>query len=96
MFFPSTRTSPLVGRSMPAIRFNNVDLPEPDGPIRHRNPPDSRCRFVLFKATTSVASRLKTFLTFRISTAAMSGPLRDENIHSAAEPQKNLSRGLRG
>src|SRR5438128_7128110 len=71
IFLPSTLTSPLVGLSIPAIRFNSVDLPEPDGPIKQRNPPDSRSRLVLCNATTSVASRLKTFLTLRISTAAM-------------------------
>ena len=30
---PATTTSPLVGLSMPAIRFRSVDLPEPEGPM---------------------------------------------------------------
>src|SRR5262245_45886003 len=32
-FSPSIRISPVVGRSSPAMRFNNVDFPEPDGPM---------------------------------------------------------------
>jgi hypothetical protein len=31
---PLTTTSPLSGRSSPAITISSVDLPEPDGPIR--------------------------------------------------------------
>jgi hypothetical protein len=31
---PDTTTSPLSGRSSPAITISSVDLPEPDGPIR--------------------------------------------------------------
>jgi hypothetical protein len=30
---PPTRISPVVGRSMPAMRFSRVDLPLPDGPM---------------------------------------------------------------
>jgi hypothetical protein len=30
---PATTTSPLVGLSIPAIRFSSVDLPEPEGPM---------------------------------------------------------------
>ena len=33
MSTPSTSSSPLSGRSIPAIRFSSVLLPEPDGPI---------------------------------------------------------------
>ena len=33
MSMPETRISPADGLSMPAIRFNRVDFPEPDGPI---------------------------------------------------------------
>ena len=33
---PATLTCPEVGRSIPAIRFSSVVLPEPDGPMRAR------------------------------------------------------------
>src|SRR5512140_1093372 len=38
---PPTRTCPEVGRSMPAIRFKSVVLPEPDGPIKATKSPAS-------------------------------------------------------
>ena len=36
---PATRTSPKVGRKMPAIIDKARDLPEPVGPCRHTNSP---------------------------------------------------------
>src|SRR5262252_10365640 len=33
---PSRRTRPVVGRSSPATMRRSVDLPQPDGPRRHR------------------------------------------------------------
>ena len=36
---PSRITSPVVGRSRPPRTWSNVDLPEPDGPIRATNSP---------------------------------------------------------
>src|SRR5438445_703758 len=36
---PSTRTVPPVGRSRPATTLSNVDLPEPEGPIKATNSP---------------------------------------------------------
>src|ERR1700758_3976194 len=41
---PSTRISPALIDSSPAIVLSNVDLPQPDGPTRTRNPPLSRLR----------------------------------------------------
>ena len=39
-----TRTSPLVGRSSPAIRLSSVDLPLPDGPITASASPGATSR----------------------------------------------------
>lgn len=39
MDLPAIRISPLVAASNPAIMFSSVDLPQPDGPIKTRNPP---------------------------------------------------------
>src|SRR2546427_2785439 len=41
---PATATDPASGRSMPAIRFSNVVLPDPEGPIRPRNSPSGTSR----------------------------------------------------
>ena len=39
--FPSSVIVPPSGLSRPAIKESSVDLPEPDGPIMHRNSPSS-------------------------------------------------------
>src|SRR5262245_52494769 len=83
MFFSFTTIWPDDGRSIPAIMFRSVDLPEPDGPIRHKKPPASICRLASLSATTSAASRLKTFDTPRISTATIPSPL--AYIHPVAD-----------
>ncbi len=36
---PATATDPASGRSIPAIRFSSVVLPDPEGPIKPRNSP---------------------------------------------------------
>ena len=36
---PSTKISPVDGASRPEIIFNNVDLPQPDGPTTTKNSP---------------------------------------------------------
>ena len=38
---PLTNTRPLLGRSIAAIIFNNVDLPAPDGPAKNTSSPRS-------------------------------------------------------
>src|SRR5258707_5756118 len=38
-FHPPQRIEPEVGRSSPAIKFSNVDLPEPELPSSARNSP---------------------------------------------------------
>src|SRR5678809_1323069 len=44
---PSMRRAPEVGRSRPAIKFNNVDLPEPDVPSSARSSPSATVDFKL-------------------------------------------------
>src|SRR5208337_4240986 len=65
---PSTRNWPEVGRSMPAIRFSSVVLPEPEGPIRQRNSPSSTSRSTFSRAGTARESRRKILDSLRIST----------------------------
>src|ERR1041384_4531098 len=68
---PMTSTSPLVGRSMPASRFNSVDLPEPLGPMSARKSPWCNSRSTSSNATTSNPSRLKRLLTLRTLTIGL-------------------------
>ena len=50
MLILSIITSPLVGVSSPPIRFNNVVLPQPDGPIIAVNSPFSNSIVTLLTA----------------------------------------------
>src|SRR5213593_4829168 len=74
MSVPPTMIWPLEGRSIPAMRFNSVDLPEPDGPIKQRNSPASIFKLVSLRATISAAPFLNIFDTFLISTALIMLP----------------------
>ena len=49
---PSTRISPSLGRSMAAMRWSSVDLPEPDGPMRATNSPFRISRLTWCSAIT--------------------------------------------
>jgi len=68
MFWFCTSNSPEVGRSIAAIIFNSVVLPEPEGPINARNSPAPMSIDTSSSALTSNASRLKILLTLRAST----------------------------
>src|SRR5204862_7031052 len=74
-FSPSSQISPDVGRSRQPIRFTNVDLPDPEGPMIASHSPDSTCRETLSSARiTSPASaragyRRLTWLSLIISLA---------------------------
>src|SRR5580765_3225865 len=70
-----TRTDPRVGRSMPASRFNRVDLPDPDGPIRPRKSPSGTLIDTRSSTGTSIWSRLYNLLTSRNSMSATLGSL---------------------
>ena len=61
--FPSTKICPLVGSNNPAIIFNNVDLPHPDGPITQINSFSLISKSTPFKATTSPFRVLYFFST---------------------------------
>src|SRR5512143_3347314 len=68
---PETVMVPLVGLSMPAMRFNSVVLPEPDGPMRARNSPSAMSSEMLFSTGISSESRQYDFETACMPTSAM-------------------------
>src|SRR5579864_3109446 len=49
---PSMRISPALGVSSPPIRFNNVDLPEPEGPTMETSSPRPTSRSTSSRAVT--------------------------------------------
>src|SRR4051794_16329582 len=55
---PSMETTPLVGRSSPAIRRSRVDLPQPEGPTNTTNSPSWMSRL-----TSRMISTEPKFLT---------------------------------
>src|SRR5215470_13125183 len=52
---PLTTTSPLSGRSRPAITISSVDFPEPEGPMRPIASPDATRRLISFRMWTRAA-----------------------------------------
>ena len=73
---PSTTTSPLSGRSSPAMTMSSVDLPEPDGPIRPTALPEATRRLISFRICTRAAPEPSDRLTFarRDCVGAHAGP----------------------
>src|SRR3989304_1493838 len=67
---PPTETAPAVGESRPPMMFRSVLLPEPEGPMRARNPPFARLRSSPSRTWISSAPRLKVLLTFSTRTSA--------------------------
>src|SRR6202012_4422018 len=63
---PLTTTSPLSGRSRPAITIRSVDFPEPDGPIRPSASPDATRRLMSFRIWTRAAPEPSERLTLDI------------------------------
>ena len=57
---PTTRTLPASGRSSPARTLRNVDLPQPDGPVRATNSPHRTTRSAPRRARTGAASRRRS------------------------------------
>ncbi len=51
MSWPSTRIAPPVTLSRPAMQFSSVDLPQPEGPTRIRNSPESIDRLIDFSVS---------------------------------------------
>src|SRR5271157_3437653 len=66
---PSIRTSPLSGRSSPAIIMSSVDLPEPEAPTMPTASPFAIVRLTLRKIWTRAAPRPRLRSTPRIATA---------------------------
>src|SRR5215813_4062934 len=65
---PPMAISPPVIVSRPAIMFNRVDLPHPDGPTRMRNSPSGASMLMPFNTWTGP----KRLTTLRIESAPMS------------------------
>src|SRR5437660_7361879 len=68
---PATSIVPAVGLSMPAIRFNNVVFPDPDGPISPRKSPSAISNEISRRTGISSESRQYDLESFRIETIAM-------------------------
>src|SRR5579859_5661173 len=77
---PSSRSSPPLGSSSPAMMFMSVLLPHPEGPTRTRNSPCGR----LIEMSRSILFGPKLFCTLTRSSAAMVLPL-DRTGHQAAD-----------
>src|SRR3954447_10107082 len=71
MSVPLTTTEPVVGRSMRAIRFRSVDLPEPLEPMSERNSPRSTVRPTSCNGVMVWSPLRYDFVTPRISTRGM-------------------------
>src|ERR1700688_3162759 len=82
MWSPPTRSSPLSGLSMPAIRLSRVLLPDPDGPIRAMKSPSPISSVMSVKTGTICTPRRYDFATWLISTsgAALTLFLRQSNF----------------
>src|SRR4051812_37728482 len=75
---PLTTTSPLSGRSSPAITISKVDLPEPDGPIRPIASPDATRRLISLRICTRAAPEPSERLTFEMAMLSGSRPANEE------------------
>src|SRR3984893_12088773 len=75
---PFTTTSPLSGRSSPAITISKVDLPEPDGPIRPIASPGATRRLISFRICTRAAPVPSERLTLEMDMVSGSMPAREE------------------
>src|SRR5882757_5801835 len=75
---PLTTTSPLSGRSSPAITISRVDFPEPDGPIRPIASPDATRRLISFRICTRAAPEPSDRLTLEMEMVSGSTPVREE------------------
>src|SRR5882724_10064668 len=75
---PLTTTSPLSGRSNPAITISKVDLPEPDGPISPIASPGATRRLISFRIWTRAAPAPSERLTFLMEMVSGSRPASEE------------------
>src|SRR5664279_635968 len=75
---PPTTTSPLSGRSSPAITISSVDFPEPEGPIRPIASPWVTRRLMSLRIWTRAAPVPSERLTFEIEMVSGEKPASDE------------------
>src|ERR1700753_118812 len=75
---PLTTTSPLSGRSSPAITISKVDLPEPDGPIRPIASPEATRRLISLRICTRAAPEPSERVTLEMAMLFGSRPVNDE------------------
>src|SRR5437762_6111253 len=75
---PLTTTSPLSGRSNPAITISSVDFPEPDGPIRPIASPGATRRLTSLRICTRAGPAPSERLTFEMAMVSGSRPASDE------------------
>src|SRR6267143_6735854 len=68
---PATSIPPAVGLSIPAIRFNSVVFPDPDGPISPRNSPSGISNEISRRTGISCESRQYDLDSFCIETIAI-------------------------
>src|SRR5581483_51807 len=77
---PPTTTSPLSGRSSPAITMRSVDFPEPDGPIRPSASPDATRRLMSLRICTRAAPEPSERLTLEMEILSGAMPDTDEGF----------------
>src|SRR5579862_1166891 len=75
---PLTTTSPLSGRSSPAITMRSVDFPEPEGPIRPSASPDATRRLMSLRMWTRAAPEPSDRLTLEREMLSGARPDKDE------------------
>src|SRR4030088_3203014 len=93
-FSPSSQISPEVGRSKQPIRFTNVDLPDPDGPMIAIHSPGSTLREKSSRArmTLPLASALAGYTRLTFFSLIISLPSQDHSGLQAPQ-QKNRKHG---
>src|SRR5512142_1923951 len=77
---PLTTTSPLSGRSSPAMTMRSVDFPEPDGPIRPSASPDATRRLMSLRIWTRAAPEPSERLTSEMEMLSGEMPDKDEGF----------------
>src|SRR3954452_20497231 len=81
---PKTATCPAVGATRSATMRSSVDLPQPDGPSRLRNPPRSTENDTFSSAVTVRRSVTKRIDTLRHETALASAPAAEGTVSATA------------
>src|SRR5258708_13990215 len=92
---PSTKTSPALGSSKPAMMRNRVDLPQPEAPIRQANAPLSIAASMRPSASISPSPTWKRLVTPRMTTWArlrLGMVLRTPSQHAVANHEGDAIR----